>query len=209
MPNLRIIYALCDPADPTIPKYIGRTGSTLRRRLFEHMVEAYRGKSDKPINQWLRNLDARNLLPKIVQQEIVEADKASEREAYWTEFFSPIGLFNIKVGDRQPTGDDISARRKKWLTTPKGQKWLSETRADKQKQPSLLLWAHRQVFKQLRTAGAKKNQRPVICVETGERFETIVAAEKSKGGRGINDAISHGWRFRGFHWKYAEKNTQS
>lgn len=49
-------------------------------------------------------------------------------------------------------------------------------------------------------------RKPVICIETGERFESAAAAGRSvKADRnGISNSIAKGGRCHGFHWKYEE-----
>lgn len=202
------IYALCDPVNPIIPRYIGKTKNSVRQRLFEHMVAAFRHPESK-FSQWLLGLDAKRTVPIVLIYEIVQTSKAFDREKYWTDFFKPLGtLLNIKSGNSQDL-NGISETRKRWLQTPKGQLWIEGVKAShRQRQPSLLLWAHQQHFKHLRTEGNKKRWRPVICIETGERFGTIADARRKvgKSAQALQDCIKHGWACGGFHWKYETIN---
>lgn len=50
----------------------------------------------------------------------------------------------------------------------------------------------------------RRSGHPVICVETGERFERIIDAIAAVGGNriGIGRALRNGDEHRGFHWRY-------
>ncbi len=201
------IYALSDPSKPSLPLYIGRTRHSLRQRLYEHFVTAFRETNKNPkLAKWLIGLDAAKKIPVVTLYEICDLDKASEREKYWTLFFRPLGtLLNIKTGDSQPVGSDIVSRRRKWMESPNGKKWAANVRnKHHEKQPSLFVWANRKHFKGMRDLGSKKHWRPVICVETGKRFESVSDARRFTKSGNLVQAIERGWKCGGFHWKFAE-----
>lgn len=52
--------------------------------------------------------------------------------------------------------------------------------------------------------------RAVVCVETGERFESVSAAARSVGGAAshIVSAIARSGRSHGFHWEYADAREE-
>ena len=52
-----------------------------------------------------------------------------------------------------------------------------------------------------------KNSRPVICLETGERFESLTLASRMLGTRKSNvfNAIKNGSTAHGFHFYYGDE----
>lgn len=211
------IYALSDPEKPMIPRYIGRTQHHPKARFYEHMLSAFKpvvgkGKYRRctvEMSAWLMGLDSLGKLPCLIIYEVTTIERAPEREKYWTQFFRPFGLFNQKDGDSHGSSSSIVERRRKWMETPAGEKWRASVKGQHTaKQPSLLLWGHRQHFKALRTAGARKKMKPIQCVETGRVFESKMQAARfiGKSTQALTDCAKHGWKCGGYHWKILENN---
>jgi hypothetical protein len=174
------------------------------------MVTAYRNPKNKELSDWLLGLDKKGELPVLLVYEIANASEAAQREHFWTSFFRPLGcLLNIKTGDSQ--SPSIIEKRRAWMKTAKGEAWKKNIRDQhKAKQPSLLLWGHRQHFKNLRSAGSKKRWKQVRCIETDEVFESLGAAARSvsKSWNALEEAIRRNYRCGGKHWEYALKPKQ-
>ena len=53
----------------------------------------------------------------------------------------------------------------------------------------------------------KKNAHPVVCVETGTVYPSVIAAESAYGlaRSAIGHAIKHGHKSAGYHWAYIQK----
>lgn len=90
--KLYTVYGLVDSKN--VIRYVGFTGSDLRKRLGEHESEA-NGNNLKPVYVWLRTHKA-----KIVTLETyISRDDAKEREEFWIEGLAAIGspILNIKT----------------------------------------------------------------------------------------------------------------
>lgn len=81
-----VIYALIDPRNTNVVRYIGFTKKTLERRLIEHLSDARRGHMNHRCN-WIRSLTKDNIRPIISIIEEVTEDNWQEREKYWIRFY--------------------------------------------------------------------------------------------------------------------------
>ena len=52
------------------------------------------------------------------------------------------------------------------------------------------------------------NRREVVCIETGELFNSVRSAEKAIGCSGIGKALKSGIRAGGYHWRYADSDVE-
>lgn len=59
-------------------------------------------------------------------------------------------------------------------------------------------------LEKLSAAGNWRRRRPIFCVETGQRFNTIRAAAEFIGAssQSVHYACRNGTRVKGFHWNY-------
>ncbi len=74
------IYGLCDPREPELIKYVGRTSSRTRR-LIQHCSKG----GTTPNCVWIRNLKSDGILPQMVILEIASESNARERENHWIQ----------------------------------------------------------------------------------------------------------------------------
>jgi len=93
-----IIYALYDPSNPAVPKYIGQTRQSLRVRLTSHKYHANE-RPNIPLSIWLFSLYKKNLVPIIRALEQCDLKNLASREEAWIMFFRPLNcLTNISNG---------------------------------------------------------------------------------------------------------------
>lgn len=95
-----LIYALFDPRDPDVVRYIGKTIKALPYRLINHISEARRAKDRSHKLHWIRLLLAQGVQPEIRLLE--ECDEAvwSERECYWIAQYRDHQMTNGNSGGR-------------------------------------------------------------------------------------------------------------
>jgi len=80
------IYALFDPREPVLVRYVGKTDWTLAARLTKHLWEAHNGFKSHRFH-WIRGLLHAGIEPKIRLIEEVTAADWRERERFWIEHF--------------------------------------------------------------------------------------------------------------------------
>lgn len=90
----KAVYALCDPREPEIVRYVGLSSSPAER-LFSHI--SWRSKPT-PVGQWITALFAASIRPEIRILEIVEAPAFDgyQRELDWIARYDTPQLLNIK-----------------------------------------------------------------------------------------------------------------
>ena len=184
--------------------YIGKTARTLEERMKEHLhrVETY-------IERAIANygIDAFEVS---VIEECDDEEKLNEREIYWIAFYNcknPHG-YNLTDGGEGIIGykfspeliEKISKSRQGKKLSEKTRKALSDSQKGKQFSDEV----------RARMSQNKKSKCPVICIETGEIFESISAASKwAKIDRvNIRRALLHSTSTAGgYHWCYANGNN--
>ncbi len=94
-PLTAYIYTLVDPETNAI-RYIGKTTTSLRERLTNHLCE----KKDDRKNRWINKLKRQGLKPLIQLIEEVPIDAWRERECYWIAYYHAQGcdLTNTSLG---------------------------------------------------------------------------------------------------------------
>lgn len=92
------------------------------------------------------------------------------------------------------------------LMTNMKEAWKDPEKRQRRSDAAKERWANEDFHKKATEAVTKACGRAVICIETGELFETVKAAcEKYNLYHGnFNRGIVHGYRMGGFHWKYAD-----
>jgi len=92
------IYALSDPRNKGMVRYIGRTACPLETRLRNHITQ--RGtKPHYPVFKWIDFLLSQGLKPIIWPLELCGEGISSDREQYWIKFFKPTRqLLNVSDG---------------------------------------------------------------------------------------------------------------
>lgn len=203
--------------------YIGKTVRELRTRLLEHIYNSYNYRIDNAIQKYgIGHFDI---------EIIAECDNETELsklEKFFITFYdckSPNG-YNLTEGGEGVSGftfptdiiQRIAAKNKGRKLSENTRRKMSESRkghpvSDKTRQK--LSIANMGKSHPVSEATRKKlsdnrpNKRKVICVETGEIFESLAAAAKWAG---ITDSfmckICKGKKHTGggYHWKYADED---
>lgn len=179
---MSVIYKIANKLNGKI--YIGKTARTLEVRMKEHL------RSNKTyIDRAIHKYGIDNFKVSVVEECDTE-EKLNEREIYWIAFYkcrTPNG-YNLTSGGDGIAGYIVSEETRKNLSTShKGKKLSEKTRA--------------------LMSISSKNKRSVICLETNEKFDSIVDAAKHFGitAKSIGCAL-HGKTGLGcgYHWCYAE-----
>ncbi len=206
--------------------YVGQTTRTLEIRMNEHLRH-----DDTYIEHALKKygIDAFDVS---VIEEYDSEEKLNEREIYWISFYNcvrPKG-YNICLGGKNGSightvSPDTRAKiskankgrkhpispetRKKLSEANKGKKHSAETRAKissarKGKKLSTETCA--------KMSAGKKNKRAVVCIETGQIFESIAAAAKWANVAGCTVSSVVNGRTAGaggYHWRFADEDVKS
>ena len=88
---MKKIYILKDPRDNSI-KYVGQTKCNLKGRLSSHIQDALNMRYNLPKCEWIIELYNLELTPLIEEIELVTNKKANEREQYWIDHYSNLGI---------------------------------------------------------------------------------------------------------------------
>lgn len=168
-----IVYALSDPRNPSLPRYIGKTKGSLRRRLSAHRCWA-KSHLNTPLGDWINSLSESCLVPTIYALEYI-LDGAKKREEYWISFFRPLGTLT-----NRSSGDGSLGLKK--VTPSKEHKAKTD-----------------RIFKDCN----ERRMKPVMAIESGEVFKSMNDAIRRIGvsEQYFREALENGWKARGFHWK--------
>ena len=91
------IYALSDPRQPALIRYIGKTEALLSHRLACHVCEAKKARSARAF--WIRELSTDLVRPLIWPLEHVSVAEWEDRERFWiAQFWTLPGFLNRTVG---------------------------------------------------------------------------------------------------------------
>lgn len=106
------IYALRDPRT-MVPRYVGITTITARRRLIQHACDARTQERPKyPVHRWLRKLFSAGLEPLL---DVLELTEDRDREIWWIAKYRaehPGALLNIMAGGSAPPSTDPAVRER-------------------------------------------------------------------------------------------------
>jgi len=196
------IYALSDPRNRTIPKYIGQTTVSLRRRLWGHF-SFVKQRPNYPVHKWIAALRSENLVPVIFALEETDTDNASLRETHWIRFFRPLGsLLNQSdgpgmLGMKHPLPREVIDRQ---AASKRGKKMKPERKEHWLNHPNNIIGRQK-----LAAYNAEKS-RPVVCND-GRTFASINAAAKAIGrdGATLGKAMKEGWMCNGFRFSFLER----
>ncbi len=83
------IYALFDPREPLLYRYVGKTCRTLAQRLWEHCYMASKGRRSAKDN-WIRGLSKIGIKPEIILLEDASQEWVA-KEAYWIKAMRECG----------------------------------------------------------------------------------------------------------------------
>ena len=179
------VYALSDPRNACVPVYIGATASPLHRRYAQHIMPS--AKNRVP-GRWIERLKQEGQLPRLFAIRTVRAQMAKQVETEAIRKFNSISpLINGKS-----TSEGNAAR----FHTAESRAKMSEKR--KGCRPSIAA----------KQASLKVMSKRIICVETGEIFESSSAAGRKIGchSSNIGRAASGHTKTKtigGFHWRWA------
>jgi hypothetical protein len=99
------IYGLVHPSTGTI-RYIGKCVTELHRRLVNHEYKARSGRTQTPVGNWIRKLQAQGLTPCIILLEQVNGSW-QEAERRW---ISELRLQGLRLLNQHPGGNGAHTR---------------------------------------------------------------------------------------------------
>jgi len=88
------IYKLCDPRDAAqLPKYIGITSKTLKKRFTEHLNSYFLSVKKTHKVNWINKLLKEGITPIIIEIESTDSwELACQREIYWIKYYRELGI---------------------------------------------------------------------------------------------------------------------
>jgi hypothetical protein len=214
-----VVYALFDPRDLYLPRYIGTTTRNPTRRMFEHLVESF-DSPNRPVCKWISGLYQEGFVPKVkVYQEISDASESSKLEKSWIRFFHPLGCLLNAVGtgvagpnhkvsesnrlktiERNKRGWTPSMREN-WTLAMKGKKWTEERSQKAAVNPNII---RRNQILVARNKAHPTSTKPVLCVETGRIYpslkECIAVTGFNQGW--FSEKMRNGRPYKGLHYTH-------
>ena len=200
------IYALCDPITNKI-RYIGQTTLNPLCRLTQHINNALGYKNKSHLYCWIRKLNQNNQRPKVkILQENAEWNVD---EITWIEQAKLMGidLVNHTRGGNGIVGykhtDEV---KKKIGKASKGNKYAENTKHSKETNEKRI--ESRKWYKHSKETKKKiseKHKKSVLCIETGNIYDSAREAEKEMGvcKSSITNAINGKSKTSaGFHWRH-------
>ena len=182
---------------PNLKVYVGYTGAEPRRRWHS----AYYGID---ISNAIKEFGKKNISYFILEDNLTR-EEAHAREAYWIDFYDARNLdngYNCLTGGAQK-GCKANDRLIQRYREAKKKQYSDPAEREKVRQRAIKQYSDPAQREKDRMAQV---HYPVICIETGKRFESMVLAEKTMN---INHSsisrVCKGERHTagGYHWKYA------
>jgi len=154
------IYTLSDPKTFII-KYVGKTINP-KNRLEAHINKSKNFQGSRHVCNWIKSLLKKNLKPIMTVIDITDKHNWIDKERYWIKHFKDLGLklCNHSEGGESNTGykpNEIT--RKKMSNAHKGHLVSINTREKIKKTLS----------------------KPIICIETNFKYDSIKEAVKDSG----------------------------
>ena len=185
--------------------YVGQTTRTPEERFIDHK---YCQTSN--IGRAIRKYGEENFTIEVLE-ECETKEQLNEREIFWIAFFNcmvPNG-YNVAEGgqgnwERTPESIAKMSRKGKHHTEESKAKIAASLMGDKN--PNF--GKPKTDEERAKLSAATKNKRPVICVETGEVFESMTAAARAKQVtvQDISRACKNPGRTAGgCHWRIADE----
>ncbi len=218
---MHTIYALADPENPYIPCYVGRTKNSIRVRL-QGNSKLIKKTPNHPFAAWLIDLKKRGVSPvSYTLQQVEDFDGAQKQETFWIQYFRSFGtLKNLSDG---PGGLNIRgrpahpncvaatiARNKLGWSEETRRKQIACRKGRKQKPQRVERWkahpSYSVIQEKLRQCNESR-KKPIVCDETGERFDSIRGLCRAIGCRQsqFHEAMRQGWRLRGRYWRFEKE----
>ena len=161
------IYQLVDPRTNET-RYIGKTGNTLNRRLWEHIHNARGGNQHR--DYWIAELARFDLKPRIELIEEIDIEDADDTERYWIRFCRLVGC---RLTNKTDGGD---GQREGW-TPPDGY-------TERQRTAQLKRFEDPAAREKLSTAQHRRYEDPDERARTGEaarrHWATLTAEQRSE-----------------------------
>jgi GIY-YIG catalytic domain len=183
------VYAISDPKNPRVPKYIGKTINALRKRLGQHIASSQEENNKfHPFYSWLNSVLDTGFLPVVYLLEDCPIEELQIRETHWIRFFKPLGILNRSEG--------------------KGTLGMKLGRPS-EKNIQMTIARNKRPKTQIEIERARERQRhkfkSVRCKETGEVFESLAAAERKMGTARFvlrTSIVRHGGRYKGKTYEF-------
>lgn len=212
--------------------YVGQS-SNLFKRVGDHISILKRGKHENISLQNDFNMFGIDNFEVHILENCI-AEKLNERECHWIKEKDSVNNgYNISTGGYSASGIKMSEETRRLLSEQrKGHIVSKETRekiskANKGRKPGFIGHKHTEEAKE-KIAQAKRgisrpqsvkdavskankgnipvNRRAVMCIDTGETFESVRLAGKSVGGSGagLSGALSRNKTYKGYVFKYLD-----
>lgn len=219
------VYGLVDPRYPKNIRYVGCTRQTLKKRLQNHIADSSRWSGPREL--WVAGILREGFRPIIIHLETVSEDENWEdREKYYISCFSKEApLLNLTLGGLGNHGwSPTEEARKKIRSGLFGKSASEETRRklsiairesslmkDNLKRLHISNTGKKRTEEQRARISAslkgRKNyslMKPVRCIETGQEFESSMAASSFLGkcDAAVGGSIRSKCRCGELHWEY-------
>lgn len=178
-----IVYALLDP-ETNVIRYVGKTTYTLNKRFNNHISTAKTTKVKSKVLNWIRKLQKKNLKPIIMELEQFNNEiDLNNAEIFYISYFRFLttNLLNLTDGGDGVTGFNVSKQTRNKISNSKLGKKLTEDTKLKQSN-SRKKYLNSQLYlnnkNQLRNNKIQKFGKKVICINTGEIFNSINQASQ-------------------------------
>lgn len=168
------IYSLCDPLNPHVPRYVGRTRKPTRR-LIVHKYHPKR-RPNHPLSVWLTELFSKGQHPIFRVLETVPDGQVRAREEHWIAFFKPLGVLTNRSDGEGTQGMKITRSESNVRITAEKLKEANDRR-------------------KIRFVGEDGTTFESM-------WEASRALKVSR--RYINEAMQEGWRIKGQYWRKEE-----
>lgn len=217
------VYSLCDPGNPSVPRYIGQTTTSMARRLISHKHDTKR-RPDIPASVWLKSLIDSGRHPIARVMEIVPKDCLNQREEAWILFFKPLSVLTNKSNGQgmkglkgyvSPLNRQITAERNRRGWTEQMREKIIRANKGKimpeaQRLAMLSSDSHKERMDKFVQANERRKKR-VVCMETGEKFDSIRGCARAMGcsQSQLKHALKNNWKLRGRKWEVVPQTNHS
>lgn len=218
------IYALYDPQNPGVPRYVGRTTQPLLRRMARHKCWI-KSHSSHPLSIWINSLLICGSHPIGRVLENVGIPDLQKREEAWIKFFKPLGLLanrsdgngskGLKLGPPCLENRLKTIERNKRGQSEATKLKLSLQRIGKPISPEAReKWMQHPKYPVIQNKFRECNElrkKPVICETDGREFDSVADAAKSinHSSTYLRKAIQRGRIINGLRFIFKGKEVVS
>ena len=185
-----IVYGLIDPRTNEL-RYIGKSTSGIERPSQHLKPRIYNGSLRKTyLYNWVRSVVSAGFSPKIVVlEECEKKEMLIDREIWHIDHWKKLGcnLTNATIGGEGCLGRKWSEEQKRKFSESKCGKTLTEEHRKKLSISHIGLPSGRKGVKASEetrrriTESLRSRMHPIVCLETGQEFESCCAAARSFG----------------------------